>query len=190
MKEVTPGRFWQYRECSSPPMARTTPCSTRSACHSSERMKIVKIRILGRNLPMTLVELRRRGHHRDRRHRGASAIIRHVVEHPPWKLASVLLDQDPSKSIRLRRLCCMRRLPRAASWRMPWRRLDMALWDLHGKVRQLPLHKLFAAQAVSRVPVYAGATAYDVSRGLQPPLRFKSTNQLVAEAKAGRRRGV
>ena len=61
--------------------------------------------------------------------------------------------------------------------------LDMALWDLAGKARDLPLYKLFGGEVQPKVMVYASGTAFDLSNyqpGTEPPL--KSPKQLAAEA--------
>jgi D-galactarolactone cycloisomerase len=153
-------------------------------------MKIVDVKLLGRSLPMTLVEL-----HTDCGQIGIggtecpSAITRAILQQQPWSLGKVLIGRDPRDVQTLAADLFRATLAQGGPVANAMGALDMALWDLAGKIRGQPLHAMLGPAVRERVEVYASATAFDVSRGLAYPLQFKSTDRLVAEAKARVREG-
>jgi len=62
--------------------------------------------------------------------------------------------------------------------------VDMALWDLTGKVQNLPIHKLLGGAVQQEVMAYASATAFKVAREKnQEWLDFKTAEELSIESK-------
>src|SRR5580692_6060597 len=136
-------------------------------------MKISRVRILGKKLPFTLVEV-----HSDTGLVGIGGCeapmspTRQVIEEPPWRLADILLGQNPADVGAL-----WIKMVQAIEWQGGLAlnaagALDMALWDLLGKVRGQPLHEIFGGTVQSKVMVYASGTAYDLASyrpGSEPP---------------------
>ena len=61
--------------------------------------------------------------------------------------------------------------------------IDMALWDLRGKVKGVPVCDLLGGAIKSKIPVYASATAFDLAAWEnQGILKHKSQDMLVKEA--------
>jgi D-galactarolactone cycloisomerase len=147
-------------------------------------MKIVDVKVLGRALPMTLVEL-----HSDAGLIGIGgtecpiAITRPIIERGPWNLAKVLHGRDVVDLETLAAELFRATLAQGGPVANAMGALDMALWDLAGKARNQPLHAMLGRAVRPDVPLYASATAFDVSGGLHYPLRFKSTERLVGEAR-------
>jgi D-galactarolactone cycloisomerase len=147
-------------------------------------MKITAIKILGRKLPFTILEV-----HSDTGLIGIGGceapmcVTRSIIEDHPWRLANILIGHDPSPVGAL-----WSKLVQAIEWQGGLAlnaagALDMALWDLLGKARGLPLHELFGGAMQSKVMVYASGTAYDLAdyrSGCEPP--HKSSERLAAEA--------
>ena len=148
-------------------------------------MKIQSIRVVGQDLPMTLVEVATDD--------GAvgiggteapMSVIRPIIERYPFRLVDLLLGQDPRDVRRLARAMFHATQGQGGLIVNAMAALDMAIWDLRGKIHEAPLHKLFGGAVQDRVMVYASATAFDLRNGLSLPLRFKSTERLVVEARA------
>ena len=147
-------------------------------------MKIDRVRVLGTQLPFTLVEV-----HSDGGLIGIGgceapmSTTQHIIKGAPWRLANILVGQDPMHVAAL-----WMKLVQAIEWQGGLAlnaagALDMAVWDLIGKVQGAPLHEIFGGKVQSRVMVYASGTAYDLTSyrpGTEPPL--KSATQLAAEA--------
>jgi D-galactarolactone cycloisomerase len=153
-------------------------------------MKIASVRILGQSLPMTLVEVVS-----DTGVIGIGGtdapveVIRPILERPPWRLSSLLLGQDPADVERLAESMFVATLGQGGLVVHAMGALDMALWDLRGKLAGRPLHQICGGAVRDQVMVYASATAFDLTHGLTAPLRFKSTERLAAEARARVREG-
>jgi D-galactarolactone cycloisomerase len=147
-------------------------------------MKITAIKILGKKLPFTILEV-----HSDSGLIGIGgceapmSATKSVIEDHPWRLANILIGQDPSHVGVL-----WPKLVQAIEWQGGLAlnaagALDMALWDLFGKARALPLHELFGGAVQPKVMVYASGTAYDLANyrpGTEPP--HKSADRLASEA--------
>ena len=107
-----------------------------------------------------------------------------IMEEPPWRLAEILVGQNPIDVGAL-----WTRMLQAIEWQGGLAlnaagALDMAVWDLIGKMHGLPLYKLFGGEVQPRVMVYASGTAYDLTHyrpGIEPP--HKSADQLAAESR-------
>jgi L-alanine-DL-glutamate epimerase-like enolase superfamily enzyme len=68
--------------------------------------------------------------------------------------------------------------------------VDMALWDIAGKARGLPVHELLGGAVQEQVMAYASGTAFDIERVERTgELRMKSTDALVVESKENVARG-
>ncbi len=148
-------------------------------------MKISSIRILGQKLPMTLVEVKS-----DDGHVGIGgceapvSVIRPIIENYPWRLADIVAHRSPEDVARI-----WADLVEATQWQgglvvYAAGALDMAIWDLLGKVRGVPLYKLFGGAVQENVMVYASGTAFDLTDykpGIEPPL--KSPQRLASESR-------
>jgi L-alanine-DL-glutamate epimerase-like enolase superfamily enzyme len=146
-------------------------------------MRVESIRLLGERLPMTLVEVVAEdgtigiG--------GADApvrALRPIIEQPPWQLARLVRDRDPHDIQRLHEEMCRATFGQGGLVAHAQAGLDMALWDLNGKLERRPLYRLLGKAVQKRVMPYASATAFDLTDGLTYPLRFKTTDRLVSEA--------
>jgi L-alanine-DL-glutamate epimerase-like enolase superfamily enzyme len=148
-------------------------------------MKISSVRILGKKLPFTLVEI-----HSDTGLVGIGgceapmSATRQVIEEPPWRLADILIGQNPANVGAL-----YNKMVQAIEWQGGLAlnaagALDMAIWDLLGKSQELPLYKLFGGEVQSKVMAYASGTAFDLTHyrpGTEPPR--KSPEQLAREGR-------
>jgi L-alanine-DL-glutamate epimerase-like enolase superfamily enzyme len=150
-------------------------------------MNIHDVRILGQQLPMTLVEV-----HGDSGVIGiggceAPAIaVRAIIDNPPWCLREILVGQEAAE------IGVLWRKMLRAIWLQggialhAGAALDMALWDLLGKTQQQPLYEIFGGAAQPKIMAYASATAFDLTNlahyqpGSDPPM--KSNSRLAEEA--------
>src|SRR5437764_861629 len=126
-------------------------------------MKVQQLRLLGRNLPMTLLELRT-----DDGLVGIGGadvplpVARPIIEESPWRLCDVVLGRDPRDLRRIWRDLFQASLGQGGIIVHAMAALDMALWDLAGKAQGLPIYKLMGGPVQERVMAYASATAFDV----------------------------
>ena len=96
------------------------------------------------------------------------AVIRSIIECEEDGLRQMLIGEDPTQT---------NRLWRKMYYGYPGNRgraceggvdinamaaIDMALWDLSGKARQLPIHQLLGGAVQPRMLAYASATAADM----------------------------
>ena len=116
--------------------------------------------------------------------------VRALVEDGPGSLGDLLLGEDPTDTNRLWRKMF-------ETWQAQRGRggegglavnamsaIDLALWDLTGKARGLPIYKLLGGAVQSRIMVYASATAFDLPALRAGRPRHKSPEELVRECRA------
>jgi D-galactarolactone cycloisomerase len=146
-------------------------------------VKIEAVRIVGERLPMTLVEvIANDGTTGIGGAEAPSSALRPLIEREPWNFARILCGRDPRDQQQIVDEMFRAALGQSGLIAYAQAALDMALWDLNGKLAGKPLHQLFGPTAQPRVMAYASATAFDLTGGLVPPLRFKTTERLVSEA--------
>ena len=115
--------------------------------------------------------------------------VRALVEEGPGSLGDLLLGEDPTDTNRLWRKMF-------ETWQAQRGRggegglavnamsaIDLALWDLTGKARGLPVYKLLGGAVQSRIMVYASATAFDLPALRAGRPRHKSPEELVRECR-------
>jgi D-galactarolactone cycloisomerase len=147
-------------------------------------MKVEAIRLLGEQLPMTLVEvIADDGTIGIGGADAPSHILRPLIERGPWNLARLVRGRDPLEHQQIADEMFRATLGQSGLIAHAQAALDMALWDLNAKLAGKPLHKLFGSAVQNRIMPYASATAFDLTRGLAFPLRFKATERLISEAR-------
>jgi D-galactarolactone cycloisomerase len=148
-------------------------------------MKVSSVKVIGAKLPFTLIEV-----HSDTGLIGIGgceaplSATRAILENPPWRLAEIVRGQNPADIGAI-----WARLVQAIEWQGGLAlnaagALDMALWDLIGKMHGIPLYKVFGGEVQSKIMVYASGTAFDLTNyrpGAEPP--HKSPDQLAGEAR-------
>jgi L-alanine-DL-glutamate epimerase-like enolase superfamily enzyme len=153
-------------------------------------MKVEAVRLLGERLPMTLVEvIADDGTIGIGGADAPSQILRPLIEQEPWNLARMICGRDPTDHLHIADEMFRATLGQSGLIVYAQAALDMALWDLNAKLVGRPLHELFGAAVQNRIMPYASATAFDLTGGLVPPLRFKTTERLVSEASERVREG-
>jgi D-galactarolactone cycloisomerase len=105
-------------------------------------------------------------------HGQAGAAVAEVVN---TVLQPIVVGRSPSETAEVSEIVRRRYLVShgaSSVFRLALSGIDMAMWDAHGKVLKLPVHRLLGGSATS-IPVYAGGFAL----GIQPP------DELVVEAR-------
>jgi D-galactarolactone cycloisomerase len=147
-------------------------------------VRIEAVRVLGERLPMTLVEIvAEDGTVGIGGADAPAALLRPIIERAPWNLASIIRGQELDVT-QLARFMTRATLGQGGLVAHAEAALDIALWDLKGKLESAPLYALLGKQIHTRIMPYASATAFDLTGGLVDPLPFKSTERLVSEASA------
>ena len=149
-------------------------------------MKIEDIRVLPTNLEQSLVEvISETGLTGIGITQAPSIIIRSIVETPKWGLRDLLLGLDPQDTnmiwSRMFRVWQAQR-GRGAEGGLAvnaMAAIDMALWDLLGKIRGLPIHQLMGGKIRDELKAYASASAFH--RG-PDGWNLKSADELAVEA--------
>ena len=152
-------------------------------------MRITEIQVLGQQLCLVRVKT-------DQGITGIgataapSSAIRALINQGPGSLSQLLIGEDPTDTNRLWRKMF-------EQWQAQRGRgdeggvavnamsaIDLALWDLTGKARGLPIYRLLGGAVQSEIMVYASATAFDI--GLlkrEGVARHKSIPRLERECK-------
>ena len=132
-------------------------------------MRITDIQVLGKQLCLVRVETDEgvTGVGATAAHSGA---VRALISEGPGSLSELLIGEDPTNTERVWRKMF-------EQWQAQRGRgdeggigvnamsaIDLALWDLTGKARGLPIHRLLGGAVQSEIMVYASATAFDIGR--------------------------
>ncbi len=150
-------------------------------------MRITNIQVLGKHLCLVRVETDEgiAGVGATAAHSGA---VRALINEGPGNLSQLLIGEDPTDTQRLWRKMF-------EEWQAQRGRgdeggiavnamsaIDLALWDLAGKARGLPIHRLLGGAIQSEIMIYASATAFDISRlKREGVLSHKTTPELERE---------
>ena len=116
--------------------------------------------------------------------------VRALVEEGPGSLGDLLLGEDPTETNRLwRKMFEIWQAQRGRGGEggmavNAMSAIDLALWDLTGKARGLPIYDLLGGAVQSRIMVYASATAFDLPALRAGRPRHKSPEELVRECRA------
>jgi len=152
-------------------------------------MNIIDVRVVGRDLPLSFVEVQTDEGLTGIGSTGSpSNIISAIIEQEPGALRELLIGQDPLDTGRL-----WRKMFR--DWQAQRGRgaegglavnamgaIDMALWDIVGKAQDKPLHKVLGGAVQGKVMAYASASAFrSSSYESEGPLVHKSREDLVEE---------
>ena len=152
-------------------------------------MRITKIQVLGKHLCLVCIETDEgiSGVGSTAAHSGA---VRALINEGPGNLSEILIGEDPTDTQRLWRKMF-------EQWQAQRGRgdeggigvnamsaLDLALWDLTGKARGLPIHRLLGGAVQIEIMIYASATAFDIERlETEGVLEHKPTAELQQECR-------
>src|SRR4051812_32866127 len=154
-------------------------------------MRIDRVRVIDGGAGATLVEVSADGATGIGLTQSAYDYIAPIIERGPYPLAPLLLGEDPREPRRLWSKLFV--AFGAAKGRgsegglavNAMAALDMAVWDLAGKVQDLPLHVLLGGAVRESIPVYASSSLFVSSSyergGTETDWLVKSPDQLREE---------
>jgi len=162
-------------------------------------MRIEHVRVINGGAGATLVEVEADGVTGIGLTQSAYDYIAPIIERGPYPLAPLLIGEDPREPRRL--WSKMSITFGAAKGRgsegglavNAMAALDMAIWDLAGKLQGLPLHVLLGGAVRDTIPVYASSSLFVSSSyergGMETEWRIKSPDHLLEEARRYVREG-
>ena len=119
-----------------------------------------------------------------------SYVIAPLIEKGLYSMRSYLIDKDPTETSHLWKILFetwqARNFGRGGEGGLAvnaMSAIDIALWDIVGKARLVPIFKLLGNAIKSKVMVYASAGAYADKEFSEGIYKHKSTEKLVQESK-------
>ena len=153
-------------------------------------MKITDVKVVSKGVPagVALVQVETDGGLLGMGATSASTeVVAALIEQGDTALRSLLIGQDPTDTNLLwRRMFAGGERGRSGEGGVAvnaMAAIDMALWDIAGKARGVPVYKLLGGAVQSQVMAYASTTAFDIHKMEEDGSRqHKSPESLVAEA--------
>jgi L-alanine-DL-glutamate epimerase-like enolase superfamily enzyme len=162
-------------------------------------MRIDRARVIDGGAGATLVEVSSEGATGIGLTQSAYDYIAPIIERGPYPIAPTILGEDPREP---RRLWSRMYLTFGAAKGRgsegglgvnAMAALDMAVWDLAGKISNLPLHAMLGGAIRDSIPAYASSSLFISSSyeqgGTEADWRKKSPDHLLEEAKTYVRQG-
>lgn len=161
-------------------------------------MKITDIRVLSTRLPASAAAMVQVDTDEGIAGVGATSapasVISALVQSGPESIRSLLVGADPTNTNDAwRKMFASGQRGRSGEGGVAVNAMaavDMALWDIAGKARGVPVHELLGGAVQTEVMAYASGTAFDLEAlERSGELRMKSVDALVAESKENVARG-